>query len=118
VIRLLVLAVLIYLIYAVCMATAHSAGQYPPGAKHDWFDSLKSGHGYCCSFADGRSVATDNWGTEGDHYWVIVDNKKFILSPDEIVTQPNTFGEAVVWPYNDPADGLEKIRCFLPGAGT
>jgi hypothetical protein len=34
-----------------------------------------------------------------------------------VVTEPNRFGPAVVWPYQD-RDGTTRIRCFIPGAGT
>ena len=34
-----------------------------------------------------------------------------------VVTEPNRFGPAVVWPYMD-AEGATQIRCFLPGAGA
>jgi hypothetical protein len=34
-----------------------------------------------------------------------------------VVTEPNRFGPAVVWPYQD-VDGTTQIRCFLPGAGA
>jgi hypothetical protein len=33
-----------------------------------------------------------------------------------IVKEPNRFGPAVVWPYEQ--DGQTQIRCFMPGAGT
>jgi hypothetical protein len=34
-----------------------------------------------------------------------------------VVTEPNRFGPAVVWPYNDRY-GNTQIRCFMPGAGS
>jgi hypothetical protein len=34
-----------------------------------------------------------------------------------LVTEPNKYGPAVVWPYMD-ANGATQIRCFLPGAGA
>ena len=34
-----------------------------------------------------------------------------------VVTAPNRYGPAVVWPYMDNK-GNTNIRCFLPGAGT
>jgi len=41
-------------------------------------------------------------------HWVVV--------PDAaVVTEPNRFGPAVVWPYRD-IDGTTQIRCFMPGA--
>jgi hypothetical protein len=43
---------------------------------------------------------------------------QWIIVPDAaVVTEPNKFGTAVVWPYLD-GDGQILIRCFLPGAGT
>jgi hypothetical protein len=34
-----------------------------------------------------------------------------------LVSEPNRFGPAVVWPYFD-ANGATQIRCFMPGAGA
>ena len=43
---------------------------------------------------------------------------QWIVVPDAaVVTEPNRFGPAVVWPYNDRY-GNTQIRCFMPGAGT
>jgi hypothetical protein len=40
------------------------------------------------------------------------------MVPDAaVVTEPNRFGPAVVWPYNDRY-GNTRVRCFMPGAGT
>jgi hypothetical protein len=41
--------------------------------------------------------------------WINVPNSS-------VVTEPNRYGPAVVWPYMD-TDGNVYIRCFLPGAG-
>lgn len=101
----------------------HYAAQDP--AMHAWFDKLASGRGLCCSFADGRSVADPDWGTEAIagadgqsqvRYWVIVDGKRITVPPDALVTEPNRYGPAVVWPYL--VNGEPAIRCFLPGALT
>ena len=44
--------------------------------------------------------------------------KRAAQAPDAaFVTEPNRFGPAVVWPYNDRY-GNTQIRCFMPGAGT
>jgi hypothetical protein len=41
----------------------------------------------------------------------------FVVPDAAVVTEPNRFGPAVVWPYND-RNGNTGIRCFMPGAGT
>jgi len=41
----------------------------------------------------------------------------FVVPDEAVVTEPNRFGPAVVWPYNDRY-GNTQIRCFMPGAGT
>ena len=90
---------------------------------HAWFNKLASGKGLCCSFADGVSVEDVDWDTGGDnkatqseggHYRVRL-NGQWIDVPDAaVVTEPNKFGPAVVWPYQDN-DGKTQIRCFMPG---
>jgi len=92
----------------------HYAQQDPK--MHAWFNGLASGKGLCCSIADGRTLSDPDWGTHDDHYWVIVDGARYAVSADALITEPNKFGEAVVWPYVD-ADGKTQIRCFMPGAG-
>ena len=43
---------------------------------------------------------------------------EWVVVPDEaLVTEPNRFGPAVMWPYLD-ASGATQIRCFLPGTGV
>jgi hypothetical protein len=42
--------------------------------------------------------------------WINVPNSA-------VVTEPNRYGPAVVWPYMD-TDGNIHIRCFLPGSGA
>ena len=96
---------------------ARSEGNYPPGALHSWFDKLASGKGLCCSFADGVALADPDWGTDRGHYWVEVDGQLLNVDDEAVVTEPNKYGPAVVWPYK-AADGLVHIRCFLPGSGA
>jgi len=98
-------------------AFAHAEGNYPDSRLHAWFDKLASQKGLCCSFADGRSLADPDWGTHDDHYWVIVDGVRYAVPQDAVITEPNRFGQAVVWPYTD-AQGQTLIRCFLPGGGA
>lgn len=87
-----------------------------------WFDRLASKKGLCCSFADGVSIRDVDWGTKEGHYIVKIPptavfpgSKDYIDVPDAaVVTEPNRYGPAVVWPYFD-SNGTIQIRCFMPG---
>jgi hypothetical protein len=108
-------------------AHAHWTGPTPAGAPDKaWWDQLASGKGLCCSFADGVSIKDVDWDTgtvadaEGQShivYRVHINGQWIDVPPEALVTVPNRFGPAVVWPYQD-AEGKTQIRCFLPGAGT
>ena len=92
-------------------------GRYANSPLKPWFDQLASGKGLCCSFADGVKVEDVDWDTLDGRYRVRV-NGEWITVPDvALVTEPNRFGPAVVWPYQD-ANGATQIRCFMPGAGA
>ena len=93
----------------------HYAAQDP--ALHAWFNGLASGKGLCCSFADGQQINDVDWDTKDGHYRVHLNGIWVVIPDDAVVTVPNKFGAAVVWPYSD-ADGTTKIRCFLPGGGA
>ena len=84
---------------------------------HAWFDRLASGKGLCCSFADGFAIEDVDWDTQDGKYRVRLDGEWTVVPDSAVVTEPNKYGRAVVWPYMD-ADGATQIRCFLPGAGT
>jgi hypothetical protein len=111
-------------IAAVCMlasvpshVSARDDGRYVNSPLKTWFDQLASGKGLCCSFADGVSVQDVDWETQDGKYRVRIQGQ-WVLVPDAaLVTEPNRFGPAVVWPYQDAA-GATQIRCFLPGAGA
>jgi hypothetical protein len=40
--------------------------------------------------------------------------ERITVAPDAVVTAPNLYGPAVVWPYYDTY-GHVQVRCFLPG---
>jgi hypothetical protein len=99
-------------------------GRYAVGdpALHQWFNKLASGKGLCCSFADGARVEDVDWDTARDadgtlRYRVRLDGQWIDVPDAAVVTEPNKFGPAVVWPYQD-IEGKTQIRCFIPGAGT
>ena len=79
---------------------ARDDGRFANSPLKEWFDRLASRNGFCRAFADDVSVQDVDWDTQS------------LTRPE-----PNRFGPAVVWPYNDHS-GNTQIRCFIPGAGT
>jgi hypothetical protein len=106
-------------------AHARDDGKYANSPLKAWFDQLASQRGLCCSFADGFSLADVDWdvqcasvaGVEQCRYRVRVDGVWLDVPDEAVVTEPNRYGRAVVWPYQDTS-GVTQIRCFMPGAGT
>ncbi len=92
-------------------------GRYANSPLKSWFDQLASGKGLCCSFADGVSIQDVDWDTQDGRYRVRLHGEWVIVPDSALVTEPNRFGPAVVWPYQD-SDGATQIRCFMPGAGA
>jgi hypothetical protein len=100
-------------------------GKYANSPLKSWFDQLASKRGLCCSFADGFSLADVDWdvqctgaaGVEQCRYRVRVDSEWIDVPDEAVITEPNRYGAAVVWPYKDPG-GMTQIRCFMPGAGA
>jgi hypothetical protein len=60
-----------------------------------------------------------DWDTRGGDggYRVRIGGEWIAVPDDAVVTEPNKFGAAVVWPYQDGAGNIQ-IRCFLAGAGA
>jgi hypothetical protein len=111
-------------VVALCMiaflsnnVSARDDGRYANEPLHAWFDQLASGKGLCCSFADGFSIQDVDWDTQDGRYRVRLHGEWVSVPDTAVVTEPNRFGPAVVWPYMDAA-GATQIRCFLPGAGA
>ena len=96
---------------------ARDDGRFANSPLKEWFDSLASRNGLCCAFADGVSVQDVDWDTQEGHYRVRIHGEWIVVPDAAVVTEPNRFGPAVVWPYHVP-DGTTRIRCFIPGAGT
>ena len=99
------------------VALVRDDGRYANSPLKSWFDRLASGNGLCCSFADGFRVDDVDWDTQDGHYRVRLHGEWIAVPDNAVVTEPNKFGPAVVWPYMG-TDGLTQIRCFLPGAGA
>lgn len=108
------------------IAAAKDDGRFANSPLKPWFDKLSSAKGLCCSFADGRRVENVDWDTGGDnrdtqteggHYRVRLNGQWIDVPDTALVTEPNRYGPAVVWPYQD-INGKTQIRCFIPGAGA
>lgn len=116
----LILAVPLAFVTVPADVAAHDDGRFADSALKAWFDGLANHNGgLCCSFADGVSIKDVDWDTGGPNggYRVRLDGQWIAVPDDAVVTEPNQFGPAVVWPYRDGA-GNSQIRCFLPGAGA
>ena len=98
-------------------ALARDDGRFANSQLKPWFDKLASGKGLCCSFADGFKVEDVDWDTQNGRYRVRLNGQWIIVPDNALVTEPNKFGPAVVWPYQDGA-GSTQIRCFIPGSGA
>jgi hypothetical protein len=96
---------------------ARDDGRYSNSPLKRWFEQLGSKRGLCCSFADGESIQDVDWDTKDGHFRVRLDGTWRDVPNDAVVTAPNRFGPAVVWPERY-AGTIYDIRCFLPGAGT
>jgi hypothetical protein len=112
-------ALIFFLVFlgALVPVQARDDGRYANEPLRAWFDHLASGKGACCSFADGFSIQDVDWDSQDGKYRVRLYGEWIIVPDNAVVTEPNKFGPAVVWPYMD-AQGVTQIRCFLPGAGT
>jgi hypothetical protein len=88
---------------------ARDDGRYANSPLKPWFDSLKSGKGFCCSEADGRETEYD---IRESRYWVPVNGVWTEVPDDAVITEPNKAGRPMLW-----LDPLQNIRCFIPGPG-
>lgn len=96
---------------------ARDNGSFADSPLKPWFDKLASGRGLCCSFADGVTIKDVDWDTKDGHYRVYLDNQWIVVPDNAVVTEPNIYKRAVVWPYQD-MNGSTQIRCFMPGGGA
>jgi hypothetical protein len=88
---------------------ARDDGRYANSPLKQWFDSLKSGKGFCCAEADGRETEYD---IRESRYWVPVNGVWTEVPDDAVITEPNKAGRPMLW-----LDPLQNIRCFIPGPG-
>lgn len=115
--RVLTVVALCMIVCVPSRSSAHDDGQFANSPLKPWFDHLASGKGLCCSFADGVRVENVDWDTQNGNYRVRLNGQWVVVPDAAVVTEPNKFGSAVVWPYQDN-EGATQIRCFLPGTGA
>ena len=96
---------------------ARDDGRYANSPLKSWFDQLASGNGLCCSSADGFKVDDVDWDTQDGQYRVRLNGDWIVVPDNAVVSEPNKYGRAVVWPYMSN-DGNTGIRCFMPGSGA
>src|SRR5262249_17299760 len=94
---------------------ARDDGRFANSPLKEWFDRLASRNGLCCAFADGVSVQDVDWDTQDGHYRVRIQGEWIVVPDAAVVTEPNRFGPAVVWPYNDrTATHRFAASCLVP----
>ena len=91
-------------------------GRYANSPLKQWFDSLKSGKGPCCSDADGTAVSDVDWESGNGHYRVRIEGDWVDVPDEAVITEPNRVGRTMVWPIR--GYGGLTIRCFIPGSMT
>ena len=91
-------------------------GRYANSPLKQWFDSLRSGKGPCCSDADGYALSDVDWESGNGHYRVRIEGQWYDVPEDAVITEPNRVGRTMVWPIRG-YQGM-TIRCFMPGSMT
>lgn len=91
-------------------------GRYANSPLKQWFDSLRSGKGPCCSDADGYALSDVDWESGNGHYRVRIEGEWYDVPEDAVITEPNRVGRTMVWPIRG-YHGM-TIRCFMPGSMT
>ena len=110
------LAVLLSMTSAQLVDARDGDGRYANSPLKQWFDSLRSGKGPCCSDADGSAVSDVDWESRDGHYRVRVEGEWVDVPEEAVITEPNRAGRTMVWPIR--GYGGLTIRCFMPGSMT
>ncbi len=90
---------------------ARDDGRFANSLLKPWFDRLAA------LLPTAPLCKTSTWTPGKGNYRVRIYGQWFVVPDDAVVNEPNRFGSAVVWPYNDRY-GNTQIRCFMPGAGS
>jgi hypothetical protein len=96
-------------------------GRYAGSALKEWFDSLRSGKGPCCSDADGTALSDVDWEAKDGHYRVRIEGQWWDVPDEAVISEPNRAGRTMVWPVfygSSNSTTRVDIRCFMPGTMT
>jgi hypothetical protein len=96
-------------------------GRFANSPLHNWFESLRSDKGPCCSDADGTALSDVDWETRDGHYRVRIQDQWWDVPDEAVIREPNRAGRTMVWPiyYRATNPPLRvEIRCFMPGTMT
>lgn len=121
VIAAVVMCFLAMLPFAFCIGAArHPAHAHMHGRPDlkTWFSGLHNGNGMpCCDGSDAVSLEDPDWDASAEgHYRVKLEGQWVDVPADAVVTVPNRYGPALVWPWY--LNGKPAVRCFMPGAGA
>jgi hypothetical protein len=96
-------------------------GRFANSPLHNWFESLHSSKGPCCSDADGTALSDVDWEARDGHYRVRIEGQWWDVPDEAVIREPNRAGRTMVWPiyYRGTTQPLRvDIRCFMPGTMT
>jgi hypothetical protein len=96
-------------------------GRYAGSPLKEWFDSLRSSKGPCCSDADGTALSDVDWEAKDGHYRVRIEGQWWDVPDEAVIHEPNRAGRTMVWPvyYGSRNETIRvDIRCFMPGTMT
>jgi hypothetical protein len=116
-----VVVVAAYILGPGSAAARDADGRFANSPLHDWFDSLHSAKGPCCSDADGTALSDVDWEAKDGHYRVRIEGQWWTVPDEAVIKEPNRAGRTMVWPiyYRAVNDLLRiEIRCFMPGTMT
>ncbi|QPF87044.1 hypothetical protein IC762_12400 [Bradyrhizobium genosp. L] len=107
-------SVLVGVVLSVAFVGVAIAHDHNRPELNNWFMGLRAGGSGapCCDGSDATSLEDPDWDMKDGHYRVRLDGEWIDVPPEAVVTVPNRYGSALVWPYS----GYQKgIRCFMPG---
>lgn len=116
-----IIGIMILLVLSISAHARDLDGRYAASPLKQWFDSLRSGKGPCCSDADGSAVSDVDWETKDGHYRVRLEGQWWTVPDDAVITEANRAGRTMVWPIYYRSEGKPDridIRCFIPGSMT
>jgi len=120
-------ALSILLAFTAHIAAPHTAaardvdGRFANSPLHNWFESLHSEKGPCCSDADGTALSDVDWEARDGHYRVRIEGEWWDVPDEAVIREPNRAGRTMVWPIYYRATNTPvrvEIRCFMPGTMT